>query len=177
MTIRSRPVNLAAGALAALAAAAIAGCGSGGSSSQPSGYPAGGYGGGAAKTTAAAGTGAAIVGSAKGPLGTYLVDAKGRTVYLFEKDQGAASACSGACAAAWPPLLTKGAPAISGAAKAGDLGTTKRADGTTQITYKGHPLYTYAADARPGQTTGQGVNSFGAKWYVLAPSGSKIDAD
>lgn len=110
-----------------------------------------------------------------GKLGTILVDANGRTLYLFEADKSTQSTCNGACAAAWPPLLTSGGPTAGGSAKPGLLGTTKRSDGKTQVTYNGHPLYGYAGDSKPGDTNGEGLNQFGAGWYVLNVSGEKVD--
>jgi predicted lipoprotein with Yx(FWY)xxD motif len=107
-------------------------------------------------------------------LGRILVDAQGRTLYLFEKDKGGKSACSGACAKAWPPLMTSGKPKASGGANARMLGTTHRASGT-QVTYDGHPLYRFAGDAKAGQTNGEGSTAFGASWYVLGTNGRKID--
>jgi predicted lipoprotein with Yx(FWY)xxD motif len=113
-----------------------------------------------------------------GKLGTILAaGSKRMTVYLFEADKGSESTCSGACAGVWPPVTTSGSPQASGAAMAADLGTIKRSDGTTQVTYKGHPLYYYAQDKDDGDAYGEGVKSFGASWYVLAPSGNKIDHD
>jgi predicted lipoprotein with Yx(FWY)xxD motif len=109
-------------------------------------------------------------------LGTILVDAKGHTLYLFMKDKNGKSACSGACAKAWPPLLTKGTPKAAGSASASKLGTTKRSDGTTQVTYNRHPLYTFILDKnKPGSTKGEGSKAFGAEWYVLGSGGSKIE--
>jgi predicted lipoprotein with Yx(FWY)xxD motif len=106
-------------------------------------------------------------------LGRIVVDGKSHTLYLFAKDKNGKSACSGACAQNWPPLLTKGAPKAGAGAKAALLGTTRRADGTTQVTYNKHPLYTFVADAnKPGSTKGEGVDAFGAKWYVLAVKGT-----
>ena len=125
-------------------------------------------------TTAAGGMTVAIKSSG---LGRILVDAKGRTLYLFEKDKGTTSSCYGACASGWPPYTTTGAPQAGSGAAASLLGTTTRTDGTTQVTYKGHPLYYFVGDTKPGEVTGEGVNAFGAKWYVLAPSGNKIDKD
>jgi len=121
------------------------------------------------------GGGAAVVKTTKGELGTFLVDGQGRALYLFEKDKGDKSTCSGACAAAWPPLTTSGKPTSGGTVQAGKLGTTTRSDGTREVTYNGHPLYLYAGDSKAGQTAGQGLDQFGAEWYVLAPIGSKID--
>jgi predicted lipoprotein with Yx(FWY)xxD motif len=126
-------------------------------------------------TTAAAGGMTVAVNSSK--LGRILVDAKGRTLYLFEKDKGATSSCYGACAGGWPPYTTPAAPQAGGGATASLLGTTTRTDGTTQVTYKGHPLYYFVGDKSAGEVTGEGVDAFGAKWYVLAPSGNKIDKD
>jgi predicted lipoprotein with Yx(FWY)xxD motif len=109
-------------------------------------------------------------------LGKILVDAKSHTLYLFEKDKNGKSACSGACAKAWPPLLTKGKPKASGTVSASKLGTTKRSDGTTQVTYGGHPLYTFIADKnKPGSTKGEGSKAFGAEWYVVGVNGKKIE--
>jgi predicted lipoprotein with Yx(FWY)xxD motif len=106
-------------------------------------------------------------------LGRIIVDGKSHTLYLFEKDKKGKSACSGTCAQNWPPLLTKGAPKAGAGAKAGLLGTTRRSDGTTQVTYNKHPLYTFVGDAgKRGATTGQGLNAFGARWYVLAAKGT-----
>jgi predicted lipoprotein with Yx(FWY)xxD motif len=101
-----------------------------------------------------------------------LVDSTGRTLYLFEADSGSTSNCSGACAAAWPPLLATGKPTTGASAQASLVGTTKRSDGTNQVTYNGHPLYRFASDTKPGDTTGQGVNGFGALWYVLSAAGN-----
>jgi predicted lipoprotein with Yx(FWY)xxD motif len=104
-------------------------------------------------------------------LGTILVDADGRTLYLFQNDKGAASTCYGACASAWPPVTTH-AKAIAGTGiDAAKLGTATRKDGVNEVTYGGHPLYTYAGDAKPGDTTGQNLDQFGAEWNVLEPSG------
>lgn len=110
-----------------------------------------------------------------GTLGRFIVDAKGRTLYLFEKDKGGKSACSGACAMGWPPYLTSGKPTAGKGVSAAKIGTTKRRDGTTQVTYAGHPLYRFVGDRKVGQTAGQGSKAFGAGWYVVAPSGKKID--
>jgi predicted lipoprotein with Yx(FWY)xxD motif len=126
---------------------------------------------------AASGAGGATVKTHSSSLGKILVDAKGRTLYLFEKDKGGKSACYGQCAKYWPPLLTTGKPTASAGAKTSLLGTTRRTNGTMQVTYAHHPLYRYAGDAGPGQTTGEGSDNFGAEWYVVAPSGRKIEED
>jgi predicted lipoprotein with Yx(FWY)xxD motif len=118
--------------------------------------------------------GAATVKSRHGKLGTFLVDGKGRTLYLFGKDKTSKSTCNDACAENWPPLLTTGKPKASGSARSGLLGTTKRADGRTQVTYNHHPVYLFVMDKKAGDTKGQAVNAFGAKWYVMSTSGKKI---
>jgi predicted lipoprotein with Yx(FWY)xxD motif len=127
----------------------------------------------AAPSSAAPGTSAAVIKTAGTSLGTVLTDGKGTTVYLFEKDTGTASLCYGACAQAWPPVLTTGAPAAGSGARASLVGTAKRTDGTTQVTYAGHPLYYFAGDSKPGDTHGQGVNGFGANWDAVRPSGAQ----
>ena len=108
-------------------------------------------------------------------LGKILVNGSSQTLYLFEKDKNGKSACSGACATNWPPLLTKGKPKASGGVKSSLLGTTKRGDGSREVTYAGHPLYTFAGDTRAGQTTGQGSNGFGAPWWVVTPAGKALE--
>ena len=111
-------------------------------------------------------------------LGTVLVNNKTVTLYLFEKDKHGKSACSGACAQNWPPLITKGKPRAAGKAIASKLGTTKRSDGRKQVTYNGHPLYTFLLDkGKPGSTKGEGVDAFGAEWYVVGTNGRKIEDD
>ena len=141
----------------------IAGCGGGGG------------GGGYSKTAPNPSAGAApTVALAPSKFGNILVDAHGRTLYLFEADKTTASTCYSSCASLWPPLV------VSGAAKAGpqviasQLGTTRRTDGTTEVTYNGHPLYYYVGDHNPGSISGQRLNQFGALWYVLSPSGNAV---
>jgi predicted lipoprotein with Yx(FWY)xxD motif len=107
-------------------------------------------------------------------LGTYLTDSSGRTLYLFEKDGTDVSRCAGACTAAWPPVE---ATSVGAGLQASLLKQVTRADGTKQSSYGGHPLYYYAGDAGPGQTHGEGLDEFGAKWYVLDAHGKKIDSD
>jgi predicted lipoprotein with Yx(FWY)xxD motif len=109
-----------------------------------------------------------------GALGTFLVDGSGRTLYLFQKDKSARSTCSGACAAEWPPLLASGKPAASGSVRKSLLGTSKRSDGRTQVTYNGHPLYRFSGDRKAGDTNGQGVSAFGARWYAVGPAGKRV---
>ena len=107
-------------------------------------------------------------------LGKVLVDGNGRTLYLFEADKGTMSKCDGACASAWPPLTTSGKPTAGTGVVAAKLGTAKRADGTTGVTYDGHPLYTYAGDGAPGQTAGEGLTDYGAPWYALSAAGKTV---
>jgi predicted lipoprotein with Yx(FWY)xxD motif len=158
--------------LLALAPAAvalvIAGCG-------------GGSGGSGGSSTASSGSGGAkadaTVDLMKLNAGPALVDGSGRTLYLFEADKTATSTCSGACASLWPPDTVTAKPKAGSGVDPAKLGTTKRSDGTLEVTYNGHPLYRYAPDTKPGQDTGQGLNQFGAKWYVVGSSGAKIDND
>lgn len=127
-------------------------------------------------TTPATGSGVVVAVKHSGKLGTVLAaGSKKLTVYMFEGDKGAGSSCSGACASVWPPVTTSGSPKVSGAATSADLGTITRSDGTTQVTYKGHPLYFFAKDKDSGDAYGEGVHGFGADWYVLTPSGAKVD--
>jgi predicted lipoprotein with Yx(FWY)xxD motif len=126
-----------------------------------------------ASTTRAKG---ALVALGKTGLGKVLVDARGRTLYLFDKDRHGRSACSGACARYWPPLVSSAKPRAGKGVRASLLGVTKRADGKRQVTYAGHPLYTYIGDGHAGQTTGEGLTDFGATWDALAASGHAIES-
>ena len=135
------------------------------------GSAAAGYGGGAAPGS----PGPATISVGSSSLGQILVGANGKTLYLFEADTSTQSTCSGACAQAWPPLTTTGAPKAAGSAPAPLLGTTGRSDGTTQVTYNGHPLYYFVSDTKPGDTNGEGSTAFGAGWDVLSPTGAKIE--
>ena len=141
-----------------------------------SAYSSGGLG---APVAASAATrvAAATVGVRQTSLGRVIVDSKGRTLYLFEKDTSRRSACSGQCAQFWPPLLTHGEPVARAGVKQSVLGRIKRANGSQQVTYAGHPLYLYVGDSKPGQTNGEGSQEFGAGWDVLSPSGKKIEGD
>jgi predicted lipoprotein with Yx(FWY)xxD motif len=121
--------------------------------------------------------GSATVDAARvGSLGTILVDAQGRTLYLFEKDSGSKSTCFGACASAWPPVQVSDKPTAGHGVQASSLGTTARSDGQPQVTYNGHPLYRYVGDHKAGDATGQGSDGFGALWYALSPAGNQITA-
>jgi predicted lipoprotein with Yx(FWY)xxD motif len=115
--------------------------------------------------------------SVSGIPGKFLADSQGRTMYLFEADKGGTSTCTGACAAAWPPVTASGMPAAGGGVDEALLGTVKRSDGTEQLTYNHHPLYYFAADTGAGTAKGQGSKEFGAGWYVVNAKGAKIDND
>src|SRR4051812_14529872 len=158
---RSRPIGLFAAAAVPLVILAVAGCG-GGSNDTSTG------------TVKPVNGSSATVSVANTRLGKILVDSQGKTLYLFQKDSGGKSACSGACATAWPPLRASGKPTVGGGAKASLIGTIPRSDGQPQVTYNGHPLYGYQGDSKPGDTTGQGSTGFGAPWYVLSASGQAI---
>ena len=156
----TRPFRLAA--LAIASALVLAACGSSSSTSSTT------------STATSSPRPASIVGTKTSSLGTFLVDSKGRALYLWDADHSSKSTCSGACAQAWPPLTTTGTPKASGAAKASLLSTTTRADGSREVTYAGHPLYSFAGDTTPGQTTGQGSDGFGSPWWVVSPAGRAI---
>lgn len=155
-----------AGATLALAVVA-AGCGGNPSSSSGS----------APASSSAAATGGATVTVKRSKLGAILVDGTGRTLYLFEKDQGTSSSCYGACAGGWPPDTTTGAARAGAGVSASLLGTTTRTDGTTEVTYHGHPLYYFAGDRKPGDSNGEGLKAFGAEWYVLSAAGNKVEQE
>jgi predicted lipoprotein with Yx(FWY)xxD motif len=149
-----------------------AGCGS---SASGSSYSVGPYGSAAMASTRSA-TGATKVGVARSRFGRIVVDGKGRTLYLFEKDKNRRSACYGQCATYWPPLLTHGKPVARPGVKQSLLGTTRRANGSQQVTYAGHPLYRFILDTKPGQTKGEGLHDFGGGWDVVSPAGKKIES-
>jgi predicted lipoprotein with Yx(FWY)xxD motif len=177
--------------LAVITGVVVAGCGSSGSSSNtsasmaaskpataettgaaessPTKVPV------AARSAAASAAGTTIsLGSAAG-VGKVLVDSKGFTLYYFQKDRKGSgkSKCEGACAKAWPPLTTKGKPQAGNGVKSAMLGTIKRSDGTTQVTYAGWPLYTFIMDKKPGEDNGTDLKAFGASWYPLHSNGKK----
>ena len=165
------PIYAAAAVALAVVAAACGGYGAPSTSTGTGGGPpANPYGAGGGGT----GTAATTVAVENSKLGQILVDGSGRTLYLFEADRGMDSTCSGGCAQAWPPLTTSAAPQAGSGVSAALLGTTTRQDRTMQVTYHGHPLYYFAGDGKPGDLTGQALNQFGAKWYVLAPTGNKV---
>lgn len=174
-------------ALIVAVALAVAGCGGGsdnGGDGESAANTGGGYGaegggryGGSEKGASAASpeeTGAAVVSLGQaGDLGMVLVDSEGHTLYDFHKDKSGVPACYGACAQNWPPLATGGAPQAGNGASSGKLGTVERKDGSTQVTYAGHPLYTFVEDKKPGEANGNDVSAFGAQWYALKGSGEE----
>ena len=160
---RTRSITFLAGATALVVAAlAVAGCGSSGSKANSPAPPKNANG------------QSATVGFANENVGKILVDSQGRTLYLFERDSGAKSACTGACAVEWPPLRATDKPTVASGANASIVATSARSDGKPQVTYNGHPLYLFSADQKVGDTNGQGVNAFGGLWYVLSSSGDEI---
>ena len=108
-------------------------------------------------------------------LGKVLVDASGRTLYLFERDKPDMSSCTGACQSIWPSFTSQSKPKATGGVSAAKLRTIAATGGKQEVTYNGHPLYYYVGDRKPGDTAGEGLNQFGAEWYVLAANGNKID--
>jgi predicted lipoprotein with Yx(FWY)xxD motif len=173
---------------AILAAAIVAGCGSSsssnsssasapaGSSSQSSGGASSSQSsGGASSSPGSSGTAKTVKITTKhDKFGTVLAaGSKQLTVYLFEADKSAKSNCMSACASAWPPVIGK--PKATNQAQAADLSTIKRPNGQLQVVYKGHPLYYFVKDKDAEDAYGQGIDNFGAEWYVLAPSGNKVD--
>jgi predicted lipoprotein with Yx(FWY)xxD motif len=174
MWTRMSPVARLATGVGGTAAVALlaAACASGGGSSSSAPAATGA----ASGSAAGGGSGATVITTATSSGVTVLTDGSGRAVYLWVKDTGDASACSGACAGAWPPVTTTGAVTAAGGASASDLGTITRSDGTKQVTYDGHPLYYYAGDSGSGTASGQGSDSFGAKWWLVSPSGSDVTA-
>jgi predicted lipoprotein with Yx(FWY)xxD motif len=170
----SKRTKLIAGVGGALSAAVVvAACSSGATSSSaaaPAASPAG------ASSSSASASGGTVITTAKSSAGTVLATSSGRAVYLWVKDTGDMSNCNGACAGAWPPVTTTGTATASGGATASEIGTITRSDGTKQVTYDGHPLYYFSGDSGPGTASGQGSDGFGAKWWLVAPSGSDVTA-
>lgn len=167
----SNQLRFRAGGLAVVVGVAlfVAACGSSSSNSTSSSTPAA-----ASNTPSSSSASALTIKSASGADGTYLVGTSGRALYMWVADTGGKSACSGACAKVWPPVISSGTPTVSGGVNSADLSTITRSDGTHQVTYKGHPLYYFVADPSSGTIKGQGSDSFGSKWWLVAPSGAVI---
>jgi len=117
----------------------------------------------------------ALVALGKTTLGPILVDARGRTLYVFDKDRGGKSACDKACVKFWPPLTSRTQPRAGAGVHKAMLGVTKRQDGRRQVTYAGHPLYAFVGDKTAGRTSGEGLTSYGAEWYAVAASGRTVE--
>ena len=149
--------SLTAAALTAAAAASLA---------LPGGAPAHGV--------AAAVAPSASLGVAPSSLGRILVDSHGKTLYLWAHDKGHTSTCNGQCAKYWPPLVTSAKPKASAGARGALLGTSRRADGRTQVTYDGHPLYYFAGDKRAGDVKGAGLTGFGGRWDPVSAAGTAV---
>lgn len=146
-----------------VAALIVSGCGGGSSSNSTSN----------ASESSASG-GGTVSGSEVSGLGTVLVDSEGLTVYEFAKDEGTTSSCYGACAEGWPPVVATGKPSAGEGAMSSQLGTTRRKDGTMQVTYAGHPLYTFAGDSAPGEANGNESTAFGGKWSAMDEAGEAV---
>jgi predicted lipoprotein with Yx(FWY)xxD motif len=152
--------------LAALVA--LAGCGGGSGANTATASP---------RTPVSTGGGMATIAMARNPqLGPILTDSQGNTVYAFAKDSNGMSNCSGSCASIWPPVTTSGKPTAGSGVLASKLGTTKRSDGSTQVTFAGRPLYTYTGDSSPGDVAGNGLDDFGGLWYAVKPNGQNAPA-
>ena len=154
----SKPMTVLASAAVLALAVLAGGCGGSDSTALPttkSGQPA-------------------TFGVADEGLGKILVDSQGRTLYLFQKDSGTTSTCTGTCASDWPPLRANGKLTVGGGTNASMVGTTPRSDGKPQVTYNGHPLYRFANDQNPGDENGQGLNAFGGRWYAVSPAGDQV---
>jgi predicted lipoprotein with Yx(FWY)xxD motif len=165
----SRPMSFLAGAaVLPVAALAVAAAGSGASAATAHPNTAG------ARTPIMSAVSHKTVQVRSTSLGKILVDSRGRTLYLFKKDHGTKSACSGACATAWPPLRSSSKPTVGTGLTTSKVGTTKRSDGSPQVTYNGHPLYRFMGDKKAGDTNGQGLNAFGGRWWVVSSTGNQI---
>jgi predicted lipoprotein with Yx(FWY)xxD motif len=162
-----RLIPVALVSMAAIAAIVVTGCGSSGTKAATA----------SASPASSSSSSTTVIKTRTSSHGKYLVDGQGRALYMFEADKHNMSNCPSNCLAIWPGFSAKGMPSVSGGVNAAKLGTAKAADGTTLVTYNGWPLYYYAGDQKPGDTAGQGLNDFGAKWYVVNPSGNKIDDD
>jgi len=128
-----------------------------------------------AGNSSASRSGGSLVGLRKTALGTILVDSRGRTLYLFEKDRKGSSTCDSVCARYWPPLTSKGVARAAGGVRRSLLGLTGSGEGVRQVTYAGHPLYRFIGDKRAGQTTGEGLADFGAEWYAVSAGGHAVE--
>lgn len=161
MPTRTIPAPLKFGVPLAAAALALSACGGYGSA-------------GTATNTSSSTMSASTVKVTRGNEGSFLVDGSGHSLYVFAKDKGAMSTCSGPCATFWPPATSSGTPKAGGGVRAAGFGTTRRSDGTTQITYHHHPLYYFSQDNAAGDTNGQGKVEFGGRWNLVTPAGAAL---
>jgi predicted lipoprotein with Yx(FWY)xxD motif len=159
---------------AVAASLVLAACG--GSSQTSSSSSSGAYGSAYGGPPASASSSALTIGTAKGSVGTYLTGASGRALYIWLADTSGKSSCAGACAKVWRPLTATSTPKVASGANAADITLISRSDGTKQVAYQGRPLYYYAGDTGAGTTNGQGSNQFGAKWFLISPSGGQVGA-
>lgn len=165
---RRNPVALITGALALSAVAlTVAACGDNNNNDSSSTPPA-------SSPKTASGESATVSAATTSSLGKVLVNSQGRTVYLFAPDTPTKSACTGACATAWPPVRATGKPTVGSGLSASEVGTIPRSDGKPQVTYNGHPLYLFQGDKDAGQTNGQGLNAFGGGWFALSTAGTQV---
>jgi predicted lipoprotein with Yx(FWY)xxD motif len=165
---RTRPITFLIGAAAVgLITLTATGCGGGDNGAAAANAP----------STTAVEQAATVRTANGGDLGAILVDSNGHTLYLFRKDSGTTSACSGACASAWPPLRVNGKPSVGSGVDASLVGTTTRSDGKPQVTYNGHPLYLFSGDQAAGDTNGQGSTAFGGGWFALNRAGDQVSGE
>lgn len=158
--------------LAVIGAVVIAGCGGGSSSSSSSPETSSSESESATTSSEGGGSGEATIATGEvSGLGTVLVDSEGMTVYLFTPDKGTESTCYGGCESAWPPVVAEGKPTAGEGATSSALGTTKRKDGTMQVTYNGHPVYTFSGDTAPGEAVGQEDDG---TWFVIDEAGEAV---
>jgi predicted lipoprotein with Yx(FWY)xxD motif len=173
--ISTRSTRLAVGAVGAVGAVVlVAACSSGSGSTQAASSAPAASPGSSGASSGASSSGATVITTATSSAGAFLTDGSGRAVYLWVKDTGDKSMCTGACAGAWPPVTTTSTVTAAGSAKASDLGTITDSSGAKQVTYDGHPLYYFSGDSGPGTASGQGSDGFGAKWWLIAPNGSDV---
>jgi predicted lipoprotein with Yx(FWY)xxD motif len=147
---------------------ALGGCGNNDDESSSDGSTSAAGGGGGGATVAVADN---------SDLGDILVDDKGNSLYMFEKDEADESYCNGACEKDWPPYMAKGSPSAGDGVDSSQLDTIKREDGSTQVAYHGHPLYYFVGDSKPGDAKGNEVDAYGAEWYAMTPSGETAEGN
>jgi predicted lipoprotein with Yx(FWY)xxD motif len=168
------PVKIGVPVAAALLAAACSSASSSTAAAAPAAPASSAPAAASSSAPASASTTATVIKTATGSTGALLTSSTGRAVYVWSKDAMNKSACTGACAAAWPPVTTTGSVTAGSGVTASDLGTITRSGGVKQVTYDGHPLYYFKGDTGAGTTNGQGLNAFGAKWWLVSPAGSQI---